>query len=162
ERMDSFVLPRLKGLDRSDWVEIDARSADLETFDFAPLTLNATSILVFWDAHGFGVATGVLCTLMPLIADDRHLVVCHDMADNRVSVPREYNGLAFWRGMEDWYAAPEKRARVNIGWTHTVVDQVIPIVDFCHRNSIEFHSVDFDMHLAGDPAKRVAVAERLC
>jgi hypothetical protein len=161
ERMQSYILPRLAAFDRTNWGQIEAITADIESFDFVPLVRNASNVLVFWDAHGFAVASGVLCNLMPLIADKAHLVICHDMADNRISVPVTYDGRGFWRRMEDWYAAPEKRARVNIGWTHTIVDQIIPILDFCHRNGIEFHSVDHGVHLTGDAATKIAVAERL-
>lgn len=161
EKMQLYVLQRLTDFDRTSWVKIESVIADIESFDFAPVTTDASNILVFWDAHGYAVASGVLCNLMPLIANKRHLVICHDIADNRISVPLTYDARGFWRGMDDWYAAPEKRARVNIGWAHTVVDQIIPILDFCHRNGVEFHSVDHGMHIVGDAATRSAVAGRL-
>jgi hypothetical protein len=144
------VETRLKGIDRSKWAPIETHVVDIERFDFDTLTSNAESVLVFWDAHGHGVASGVLGQLMPSIADKPHLAVCHDMTDIRLAKSRTYDRKQPWRGMDDWYAQNGARACVNIGWTLTVVDQVIPIIDFCSRNQIEFRSVDEDILINGD------------
>jgi hypothetical protein len=161
ERRDAYVEPRIRSLDRSQWDPIAYYVEDIETFDFARLARAAKNTVVFWDAHGHAVARGVLCNLMPLIADNRHLVICHDMADNRLHMPNSYEGKTPWCGMDDWYRAASARARVNLGWVNTIVDQVIPILDFCHRNEIEFHSVDHDVHIIGEAARKAAVAARL-
>lgn len=161
EKMQGTIEPLLAGIDRTRWTQIEARVVDLETFDFREMVAAARSVLVFWDAHGHAVARGVLGNLMPLIADKPHLVICHDMIDNRIGDARAYEGLIPWQGMDAWYAAPADTARVNIGWTCTNVDQIIPITDFCWRNGIEFRSVDHDLHIAGDAARRAALAAQL-
>ena len=41
----------------------------------------------------------------------------------------------------------EKRetAEINIGWLYTVVDQILPLTDFCFRNGIEIQSFDYSI-----------------
>ena len=78
-----------------------AHVGDLTEFDFFPLIEPSGSVLVFWDAHGFNVADAVLTQIMPLLVERRHVVVCHDISDNRFhSERRSYGGLPFWRGMD--------------------------------------------------------------
>jgi hypothetical protein len=116
---------------------------DLTKLDFAPIVAQAESVLLSWDAHGFAVAEHVLGHLMPLIATKRHLVICHDIGDNRFRARKPYGGKSFWRGMDHWYQAKEHPAYLNLGWAATIVDQIIPILDFCFRNGIELQSADF-------------------
>jgi hypothetical protein len=112
--------------------------------------------------HGHGVANGVLAQLMPSIADKPHLVVCHDMTDIRLNKELTYyRNKQLWRGMDDWYAKNGTRAYVNIGWALTVVDQVIPIIDFCGRNQMEFRSVDEDILINGNPEVRAKIIRSL-
>ena len=118
---------------------------DLTEFNFDPVLKSAGSVLVFWDAHGFAVADTVLTRVMPIIAERRHIVVCHDISDNRFHLQRRsYGGLPFWRGMDHFY---DKRntTEINIGWISTVVDQILPLTDFCFRNDIEIFSFDYQI-----------------
>ena len=110
---------------------------DLTEFDFFPILEPAGSVLVFWDAHGFAVADAVLTRIMPLLAERRHVVVCHDISDNRFHPERRsYGGLPFWRGM-DYFYNKRDTTEINIGWLCAVVDQILPLTDFCFRNDIE-------------------------
>jgi hypothetical protein len=104
----------------------------------------------------------VLGTIMPLIADKPHMVLCHDMEDNRLSTAAgSYGGKAPWSGMDDWYSSPDTRARFNINWAVTNVDQIIPIIDFCVRNKITFNSVDEDIHITGNKTLLGNVSRKL-
>ena len=97
---------------------------------------------VFWDAHGWEAAEGVLCRLMPAIAARDHIVACHDVTDSRyVQVPRSYDGRFFWRGP----ATKEISARYNIGWLNTQEPQFLPLMDFLWRNDCEMRSADEDL-----------------
>ena len=130
---------------------LEILTCDIAQVDFLPHIQNARRVLVLWDAHGFEVSDAVLGRLLPLIADKEHLVVCHDISDNRVCNPeRSYQGRPFWRGSEDYYEhlRTTERARTNLFWVNTIVDQAIPILDFCWRNGIELHSADYDYHRA--------------
>lgn len=160
ERWPSIEI-KLNGLDRSKWGPIKTHVVDIEAFDFDMLTPDAESILVFWDAHGHGVASGVLGQLMPCIAEKPHLVVCHDMSDSRLFKGGSYDRKQSWRGMDDWYAHGGSRAYVNIGWTLSNVDQVIPIIDFCSRNQVEFRSVDEDILINSNPDVVAEIARHL-
>jgi hypothetical protein len=109
--------------------------------------------LIFWDAHGFAIAETVLGKLLPLVARKPHLVVCHDIADNRFSfTDRPYSG-PLWRGMDDYYRllSAEPRAFFNVGHFCGAVDQIIAILDFCWRNGIELHSADEEIKSAPKP-----------
>ena len=112
-------------------------------FDFFPILEPAGSVLVFWDAHGFAVADAVLTRIMPLLAERPHVVVCHDILDNRFHAKRRsYGGLPFWRGMNYFYNERDT-TEINIGWLCAVVDQILPLTDFCYRNNIEIQSFDY-------------------
>jgi Cephalosporin hydroxylase len=121
---------------------VDARTQDIATVDFKQLTRDAQKILVFWDAHGWQAADGVLCRLLPAIADRDHIVACHDVTDSRhIDVPRSYDGQFFWRGPE----LKEVSARYNIGWINTQEPQFLPLVDFLWRNDCDLRSADEDL-----------------
>ena len=131
---------------------LELYTADITQVDFLPHVRDARRVLLLWDAHGFGVSDAVLGRLLPMLAEKEHWVICHDISDNRVcDLERSYSGRPSWRGMGDYYdhmGAPEERARVNLFWVNTIVDQAIPILDFCWRNRIEFRSADYDYHQA--------------
>jgi predicted O-methyltransferase YrrM len=127
-------------------------AGDLTTIDFRSFVASARSILVFWDAHGFDVAAHILGHVMPLIAERRHVVICHDMSHIRFIPELDYGGKPFWRGLGAFGDYPGKTAYTVLGWTVSNVDQVIPIIDFCIRNEMEFHSFDTDIHINTDPA----------
>jgi hypothetical protein len=116
---------------------------DLTQFDFFPVLEPARSVVVFWDAHGYAVADTVLARIMPLLAERPHVVVCHDILDNRfLPERRPYGGLPFWRGM-DYFYNKRTTTEINIGWLSAIVDQILPLTDFCYRNHIEIRSFDY-------------------
>lgn len=132
-------------LDRSITKRVVPHVGDLTKFDFYPVLELAESVMVFWDAHGFAVADTVLTQIMPLLAERRHVVMCHDMVDNRFHPERRsYGGLPFWRGM-DYFYNQRDTAEINIGWLCSKVDQVLPLTDFCFRNNIEIRSIDYSI-----------------
>ncbi len=123
---------------------VDARTQDIATVDFRALIGDAQKVFVFWDAHGWEAAEGVLCGLMPALAARDHVVACHDVTDSRyVEVPRSYDGRFFWRGP----ATKEISARYNIGWLNTQEPQFLPLMDFLWRNDCEMRSADEDLAL---------------
>lgn len=118
---------------------------DLTEFDFYPVLEPSRSVLVFWDAHGFAVADTVLTRILPLLVERRHVVVCHDISDNRFHPERKsYGSLPFWRGMDYFYNKRDTSA-INIGWLCGIVDQMLPLTDFCYRNDIEIQSFDYSI-----------------
>jgi predicted O-methyltransferase YrrM len=134
---------------------------DLTKIDFAPLIGTNESILIFWDAHGFEVADHVLSHVMPLIADRKHIVVCHDMSHIRFLNNFDYEGRPFWRGLHAFGDWPGKTAYAVLGWTVFNVDQVIPIIDFCTRNEMQFRSFDADIHVDKKSSDIIMLAEAL-
>ncbi|MCE5249348.1 hypothetical protein LLG96_03925 [bacterium] len=132
----------------ADWFSrLEIYSGDLTRVDFSPHIQPFQRVMVLWDAHGYEVANHVLGHIMPLLQQKQHIVICHDFSDNRVvSCPRSYGGKSFWMGMNDFDINSDKRERLNLFWINTVVDQAIPLVDFCWRNSIELHSADFELY----------------
>ena len=152
---DRLTRPKVTRAVPGDWfTRLDARREDIRAVDFAALTEGAARVLVFWDAHGFEVADCVLARLMPAIADRPHVVAMHDITDSRYcGSPADYRGLPFWRGQEEGWSG--RHAPLRLGWIETVVDQVIPTLDFLARNGLELHSADHDVHvdIVGKPER---------
>jgi hypothetical protein len=133
---------------------VTSLDVDITRFDYAPMVADANSVLVFWDAHGFAIADSILSRLLPLLADRRHVVVCHDMSDNRMfSDLKSYIGRPFWRGA----MGDVETAYVSTSWVLTQVEQAIPILDFCWRNDMLFRSFDGEIHLDTGESERTSI-----
>ena len=131
-----------------------SHKGDLTLFDFGPLLVHSKSAIVFWDAHGHEIAEKVLSEIMPKIWQLPHIVLCHDISDNRFQSreQRAYGNRPPWRGMNYYYRA-EPTNYVNVGHFQTIVDQVIPIMDFCFRNSVDLQSCDYAVSLLATSLK---------
>ena len=141
---------------------VTAIVGDLTEVDFSPLTQEADRVLVFWDAHGHDIAAHVLGHLMPLIADKAHLVICHDLGDRRYNLKyKPYAGKRLWRGMDDYSRNPATTAYAIVDWAMAIVDQAIPIFDFCWRNDIKLSSVDHEFRTELVDIRRDEGARRL-
>ena len=175
ERYESYVFTfdltehwRQLGLSRltrcaGPWDRVVPVVGDMTRFDFTRLASVGGPVLLFWDAHGYAIAEHVLGHLMPMIADQRHLVICHDIADNRFAGTeyKEYAGKRMWHGMDGYYASPDLSALVNIGWLSGIVDQMMPILDFCYRNDMELRSCDFEFRRMLDAGRQEEVIAAL-
>ncbi|MBK5292802.1 MAG: hypothetical protein JJE04_14150 [Acidobacteriia bacterium] len=150
------TIPKLEGMVSKEWLgRIVEYNQDLTQYDFSGILNESQRVLLFWDAHGFEIAEHVLAHIMPLIQDKPHLILCHDISDRRLLPDKnmDYEGKRPWRGMTDYYDQPDEFARLYIEWADTIVDQVLPIFDFCIRNKISLHSADYEYRegLANDP-----------
>jgi hypothetical protein len=143
---DRESLPRVTRVVRTGWLDrLDARTTDILDVDYEQLFAGATCVLLLWDAHGFEIAETVLGRILPLIADRSHLVLMHDISDNRyAAVPRSYEGQPLWKGSTWDKGTGTSLARVNIGWMSSLQDQVVAIADFAARNDIEIGSADHE------------------
>jgi hypothetical protein len=123
---------------------LNARVEDLAACDFSPIVSGAKRVFVFWDAHGYVIADAVLAKLLPLLGNRPHLIVCHDISDARYAGNgKSYDGLPLWRGMDEWYL--QQTAYLRLGWAMGLVDQIVPITDFCSRNEIALRSADHEI-----------------
>jgi len=140
------TLPRLQSVVPAGWFDpLEARMADILDVDYAALVKGAQRVLLLWDAHGFEIAETVLGRILPLIADRPHLVLMHDISDNRYAgVSRSYEGQPLWKGSTWDKGTGRSTNRVNIGWMTSLQDQVIAIADFATRNEIEIGSADHE------------------
>jgi len=145
-----IALSRLKAPFRAKVAANVTAHGDITKYDFESLLKPASRVFVFWDAHGFDVAQYVLSGVIPIIADRPHLVLCHDMSDNRFCGPKSYEGKSIW-GLKSG-----STAYVNLSWVCSHAAQAIAILDFCWRNDLSFHSVDEELHKRADPGERSA------
>jgi hypothetical protein len=143
---DTESLPRVKKVVPAGWLDpLDARTTDILDVDYEQLFAGAARVLLLWDAHGFEIAETVFGRILPLIADRAHLVLMHDISDNRyVALPRSYDGQPVWKGSTWNKGTGTSLARVNIGWMNSLQDQVIVVADFAARNDIEIGSADHE------------------
>ncbi len=140
--------PRLARVVPPEWfARVHALRGNILEIEYGELLAAAHRVLVLWDAHGFEIAEVVLGRILPQLVGKAHLVLMHDISDNRYAgVSRAYDGAPLWKG-QGWQArSGEARSRVNIGWMNSAVDQVIAIADFCARNRIELGSADHAYH----------------
>ena len=140
------TLPRLKPVVAAGWFDpLDARMADILDTDYEEMVKGSARVLVLWDAHGFEIAEVVLGRILPLISDRPHLVLMHDISDNRYAqVPRSYDDQPLWKGSTWDNGTGRSPNRVNIGWMNSLQDQVIAIADFAARNDFEVGSADYE------------------
>jgi hypothetical protein len=139
-------LPRVKAVVPPGWLDrLDARTTDILNVDYERLFDGALRVLLLWDAHGFEIAETVLGRILPLLADRPHLVLMHDISDNRyAAVSRSYEGQPIWKGSTWDKGTGKSLARVSIGWMNSLQDQVIAVADFAARNDIEIGSADHE------------------
>jgi len=140
------TLPRVRAIVPPGWFDrLDARIVDILDVDYEKLFADAGRVLLLWDAHGFEIAETVLGRILPLIAARPHLVLMHDITDNRYSpASRSYEGQPIWKGSTWDRGVAKSLARVNIGWMNALQDQVVAIADFAWRNSVEVGSADHE------------------
>jgi hypothetical protein len=140
----SLVEPRVAAFVDADWFSrLDARVADILSADYSAIIEGHSRVLLFWDAHGFEIAEVVLGDILPRLAEREHLVLMHDISDNRYGgVSRSYAGQPLWKGIKWQQRTGSWGSRVNIGWMNSIQDQVIAIADFSARNDLEVGSAD--------------------
>jgi hypothetical protein len=139
-------LPKVKAVVGQPWLErLDARSVNILDVDYGQLFEGAERVLLLWDAHGFEIAEIVLGRILPLIAERPHLVLMHDISDNRYGAASpSYEGQPLWKGSTWDKGTGRSTGRVNIGWMSSLQDQVIAIGDFSTRNGFEVGSGDHE------------------
>lgn len=147
--------PRVRVLrpDPGWWGPLDLRLTNINDIDWKVTVGDARRVLVFWDAHGFSVASSVLGALAPVLAEREHIVLMHDISDARFNpTPDGYGGDALWNG------GNEGSPKYRIGHVHSGVEQIISILDFAWRNDMPVHSADESIHRAVE-AQPAAAAE---
>jgi hypothetical protein len=139
----SIVTPRLARVVEPDWfANVDARRADILSVDYGDLLRGYERVLVLWDAHGFEIADVVLGDILPRLAGRPHLILMHDISDNRYPwVSRSYGDQPIWKGSK-WQQQTGASSRVNVGWMNSQQDQIIALGDFASRNELEIGSGD--------------------
>jgi len=142
----SMTSPRIaRVVDRSWFDRVDARMADIVAADYEAILGRHERVLLLWDAHGFEIAEVVLGEILPRLATREHLVLMHDISDNRYAgISRSYGGQPLWKGSKWQLRAGAWDSRVNIGWMNSIQDQVIALADFSARNDLEIGSADHE------------------
>ena len=134
-----------------DWFDLlQIETSNILTYDYRAALEGFDRVLVFWDAHGFDVAECVLGGILPLLADRSHLLIMHDLSDNRYmsESSRLYGGDGLWKG------GNKGSPRLKLGDIDSGVEQAVAISDFCWRNRLNLFSADHSIHerFADDPA----------
>lgn len=154
-------LPRLfkRGLVANGWLKpLECWIADIVCFDYESLLSKYNKILVFWDAHGFEVASCVLGSMLPILQSKEHIVMMHDLCDQRYCSAESlsYNNQILWRGSD------AEGARLVLGHINSAVPQAISIFDFACRNHLDLVSADHSYHTELKPyPDRVNEMQRL-
>jgi len=161
----SLVAPRLARVVRPEWfARVDARMADIISADYEAILEGSQRVLLLWDAHGFEIAEVVLGELLPRLAEREHLVLMHDISDNRyASISGSYNGRPLWKGSKWQLSTRSWDSRVNIGWMNSIQDQVIALADFSARNDLEIGSADheFTTFLGANPERAAQMRQTI-
>jgi len=141
-----LVAPKVARVVDAGWfASLDARRTDILSADYEEIVGDHQRVLVLWDAHGFEIAELVLGEILPRLADRPHLVLMHDISDNRhAGIARSYGGQPLWKGSGWQQRTGSWDSRVNIGWMNSIQDQVIALADFSARNDLEIESADHE------------------
>ncbi len=116
---------------------VDARTADIVSYDFSEQIQSAKRVFVFWDAHGFDVALAILRNVIKPLVDKEHCVVVHDMADlSYFSRAHRAYASELWADMG---SAPPKFILGDIGMQY---EEGIVLIDFLGRNHVPFRSAE--------------------
>lgn len=137
------TVSRLQPVVPASWFHpLQALQANILTFDFRAALSDARRVLLFWDAHGFEVASVVLSKLLPELANREHLILMHDMCDLRYqsSASLSYGDNELWTGGNN------TSRHVKIGFIDSNVEQAVAILDFSTRNRFPLHSADHSLH----------------
>ena len=153
----STVAPKIARIVDERWfAHLDARRLDILAADYERIVADQPRVLVLWDAHGFEIAELVLGEVLPRLLNRPHLIVMHDIDDNRYGgVPRSYGGHPLWKGAARHATTGIADSRLNIGWMNSQEDQIVALADFASRNDLEIGSADHEYatFFAEDPAR---------
>src|SRR5579872_1060079 len=142
----SIVAPRLRPIVGDGWfANVDALRMNILAADYEALFEGRERVLVLWDAHGYEIAELVLGDMLPRLASRDHLVVMHDISDNRYhGVTRSYERAPLWKGISWQERTHTWDSRVKIGWMNSREEQVVALADFAARNDLEIGSADHE------------------
>jgi hypothetical protein len=141
----SIVAPALEARSPVGWTRgVNAVVGEIADQPYERLIGDAQRVLLFWDAHGYDIASVVLGTILPLLHGREVLVVCHDMRDSRYfPSDQPYTG-ELWRGQSGPYSN-----FVRLGNVHSSFEQLVSIIDFTSRNDIRFCSPSHELDIGG-------------
>ena len=151
---ENISLPRVKEVVPGNWFEpLTIINGDILTLNYEMLLGNSQRVLLFWDAHGFAIAECVLGGILPLLVDREHIVIMHDISDNRY-VDQDYFD---YRGERIWRGADKQSARLCLGDYNSLQEQLVAIIDFTTRNKLSLNSADYSLQteLRHDPEKLI-------
>ena len=124
--------------DAALFAPLEALNCDISTYDFAADVAAAKRVFVFWDAHGYDLAMGILSRLFPLLQDKPHLSIVHDMADLSY-MDQELRRYGTDNGWLRHRSAPPKYILGDVG---AQFEEGIALVDFLGRNRVPFRSAE--------------------
>jgi len=136
---------RIAKIVSKEWFsKLDARISDILDLDFKTLIKNGKTILFLWDAHGWDIAEYVLGVVLPALEKKKHLIFVHDLSYFDKNSNPKYSGNGIWKG----YAGDEVKnpPRVVINSIQSAFEEMIAILDFASRNSLEIRSVQEEIN----------------
>jgi len=124
--------------DQSLFAPLEALTCDISSYDFRADIEDARRVFIFWDAHGYDLAMGLLSGLFSQLQGKPHLAIVHDMADLKYMEPecRRYGNESAWL---KFGSAPPKYILGDVGAQY---EEGIALVDFLGRNRIPFKSAE--------------------
>jgi hypothetical protein len=142
--------------DKAFFSSLEALNEDITRYDFSADVARAKRVFVFWDAHGYDLAVGLLARLFPALVGKEHLAVVHDMADLKYLGDdyRRYDSEAEWKSNG---SAPAKYILGDIGSQY---EEGIALVDFLGRNRLAFRSAESSYFQDLTDQQRVELEER--
>lgn len=117
---------------------LKALQQDISAYDFSADVEGAKRVFVFWDAHGYDLATALLSGLFRQLQGKPHLCVVHDMADLKYMD----QGLRRYGQDEAWLKAGSAAPKYILGDVGSQFEEGIALVDFFGRNGLTFHSAE--------------------
>ena len=157
---EKHSLPRVEDVVPTNWFEpLTIINEDILVIDYEKILADQQRVLLFWDAHGYDVAGCVLGSVLPLLENREHLVIMHDIVDNRYF----RNDIFDYKGEPIWQRSPEMEGPfLCLGNYSSMQEQLVSILDFTTRNKITLHSADHSFHTElGQDREKVAELNQL-
>jgi|ERR1051326_664060 hypothetical protein len=140
--LESIVTP--------DWfAPLTVLNQDILSTDFQEIIRGSERVLLYWDAHGSGLAYFILRHILPLLREKTHVVAVDDVGDALVDLRASHRAYVMG-GLTTCF----------LGDLYSAYGELLPLYDFLSRNAVRYATpgASVQRHVAENPDFRAGIA----